>query len=172
MWEALALLQTRKVPPAPGAANSSFKRASLREPLLFESDSWRLELSNLTGAIVGLRFKGRSSGGCRAAASACGGSSGGLPWWRRAAAALRLPGSWLGAARAGQAGRQAGTGSGTGLTAAGGSVGGSDSWASFNAPLALPVYSTYSEDDFETIFSQASRACIECTLSPSPVAGA
>lgn len=139
MWETLAQLQDRKAPPAPGAANSSFKRASLAEPLLFEGDSWQLELSNLTGAIVGLQFKACTAGGCPAIDNGGRGSSG-MPWWRRAASMLHLPGA-LFASSEERAQRQ---------------VGGS--WASFNAPLALPVYSTYSEDDYQdAIFNQASR---------------
>ena len=144
MWETLALLQERKAPPAPGAANSSFKRASLEEPLLFEGARWQLELSNLTGAIVGLRLNGCSSGRCGANGDpTSGGSSGGsgLPWWQRVAGMLRLPGSWFATERgeAERLGRESG------------------SWASFNAPLALPVYSTYSDDDYQdTIFNQAS----------------
>lgn len=144
MWETLALLQERKAPPAPGAANSSFKRASLEEPLLFEGARWQLELSNLTGAIVGLRLNGCSSARCGANGNpTSGGSSGvsGLPWWQWVAGMLRLPGSWFAPER----------GEGERLDREGGS------WASFNAPLALPVYSTYSEDDYQdTIFNQAS----------------
>ena len=147
MWEALARLQDGKAPPAPGAANSSFKRASLAEPLLFEGDSWQLELSNLTGAIVGLRFKGCTSGKCQGSVSGSGSGSGSssssLPWWQWAAAMLHLPsGLFSGAgSREQQLDREV--------------VG---SWASFNAPLALPVYSTYSEDDYlDAIFNQASR---------------
>jgi hypothetical protein len=142
MWETLAMLQDRKVPPSPGAANSSFKRASLEEPLLFEGRSWQLELSNLTGSIVGLRHKGCTAGGRWAADGSSGNSrsSSGQPWWRRAAAMLRLPGGLFSGARSQE-------------QLLGEENGGS--WASFNAPLALPVYSTYSEDDYqEAIFSQ------------------
>lgn len=131
-WEALAALQDGKAPPNPGAANSSFKRSSLQEPLLFDSEAWQVELSNLTGAIVGLRFKGSGRGSSAAGAPSA---------WHRLASWLRLPGAWLRAAALDGSGRQQGDSGG---------------WAGFSAPLALPVYSTYSEEDYDVIWSQYS----------------
>lgn len=135
-WGALAALQDGKAPPAPGAANSSFKRSSLQEALVFEGPSWQLELSNMTGAIVGLRFKGcTDQRGCQNS-----NRSGGTDPESWAAAWLRAPAAWLGrrggsAAPLQEALQQA-------------------SWAAFDAPLALPIYSTYAEDDYDAIFGR------------------
>lgn len=140
-WQALAALQDGKAPPTPGAANSSFKRSSLQEPLLFESPAWQLELSNMTGAIVGLRFKGGSSSGSSGGRDP-GSSSSSMPWpWQPLLSWLRLPNamswrgadSWLGARRQQEGG---------------------PSWAGFDAPLALPVYETFSEDQYDVIWTQ------------------
>ncbi|EFN55987.1 hypothetical protein CHLNCDRAFT_145354 [Chlorella variabilis] len=135
-WGILSTLQEGKAPPTPGAANTSFKRCSLQEPLRFESDSWQLELSNMTGAIVGLSFKPAGAGG--QPGSTHPSSSSPSPW-ARLLAALRLPGSGLFAASGG-----------------GGDGGGGSSWAGFNAPLALPVYSTYAEEDYDAIWDSYS----------------
>lgn len=135
-WEGLRALQDGKAPPAPRAANSSFKRSSLEEPLVFRSPAWRLELSNMTGAIIGLARSSSSSGG---GGSGTGSSAAPRPsWLQRAAAWLRLPAAWLG------------DGGGNDVNSGGGG------WASFDAPLALPVYSTYSEDDYDVFWSEYS----------------
>jgi hypothetical protein len=131
-WQALAALQDGKAAPTPDAVNSSFKRCDMQRPLVFESDSWQLEVSNMTGAIVGLRFKAgsasdsssggssRSRGGLQRSSY---GSSGSRPsLWTRIVGTLGWPGGSLSVS----------SGSGVGK-----------SWAGFDAPLALPVYSTY-----------------------------
>lgn len=141
-WEVLAALQGAKTPPVPHT-DRSFRRCSLGEPLVFEAPFWRLELSNLTGAIISLRFKpsassssgsgGSSSGDARggtcASASVSGSSSRAPSLWARLLASLGLPSAGMLAARGGGRG--------------GGSSPLDGSWASPDAQLALPIYSTY-----------------------------
>ena len=152
----LAALQDGKAPPTPAAANSSFKRCSLEEPLLFESEAWQVELSKMTGAIVGLRFKGEggfgssgssgsSDGAVVGAVSSSSGSSS-RSLWGRLLSRLRLPSSWLAAGSGGRSGGGAAPAPKPAPSLS------NASWASFNAPLALPVYSTYSEEDYDAIW--------------------
>jgi len=153
-WSALAALQDAKAPPAPGGPKSSFTRCSLEEALVFESDAWQVELSKMTGAIVGLRFKGGSTGsggssggssgrGTGAGTGSSSDSIGGTVLdgsasarWRRFLSRLLhfLLGGWPSM----QAQRGA-----TPTNAAAAGPSSNTSWAAFNAPLALPVYSTY-----------------------------
>ena len=161
-WKMLAALQDGKAPPTPAAANSSFMRCSLETPLLFESEAWQVELSKMTGAIVGLRFKGGGGAGSGSSSSSNGGAMAGAGGssrngsssqspWARLLSRLWLPGRWLAAGRSSC--RSGGAGSaGPAPVPKPAPVLSNASWASFNAPLALPVYSTYSEDDYDTIW--------------------
>ena len=119
----------------------------------------------MTGAIVGLRFKGEGGAGSGSSGGGSGGSGSGdgdamagagsssssrsssRSPWGRLLSKLRLPGSWLAAGRSG--GRSGGSSAPAPKSVPALS---NASWASFNAPLALPVYSTYSEDDYDTIW--------------------
>ena len=159
-WQALAALQDGKAPPAPGAANSSYKRVGLGEPLTFESPAWRVELSNMTGAVVGLRFLGGAAAASAAVSHAPSDGGGGSSRdsgaarqspWQPLLSRLALPG----AAR---------------LLAADGSRAAAlqqqqqqqqerrqaaeppPSWAGYDSPLALPVYETFGEEDYSAIW--------------------
>ncbi|KAL4451756.1 hypothetical protein ABPG75_007418 [Micractinium tetrahymenae] len=152
-WQALAALKAGWAPPVPAAANSGFQRRALtdNEPLLFESASWRVELCPQTGAIVWLSFgPGSSSGGSGSSTGGSGGGSNGgsdASLWSSLLSKLQQPASLVRAAAGalwGQPEQQAEEQQPLH----------SEGWASFDAPLAMPVYSTYSEDDYNVIWDE------------------
>lgn len=53
-WQALDAVQASKRPPQPAENDSGLSPVDLSLPLRFSSDSWDLELSGSTGAIIGL----------------------------------------------------------------------------------------------------------------------
>ena len=137
-WEALGELQSGKAPPTPGVANSSFKRCSLDDPLVFKSDAgWELELSKMTGAIIGLRFRGTVAAAAGTAATKAAVATTTAAKGSRRWALLR----WLQQlpALSGLWGRCTAA-----VPDAHNAAALSDNWAAPDAPLALPVYSTYS----------------------------
>lgn len=153
-WEALAALWAGWAPPSPAAANSGFQRRALGggRPLLFESSSWRVELCPQTGAIVGLSAgSGWSSGSVSSSASSAGSHSGGSSTdpslLSSLLSKLQQPASLVHAAAGtlwGQQGQRAEQQQQQQAQQEpendAQSDPGRNGWASFDAPLAMPVY--------------------------------
>ena len=82
-WQALAALQQAQQAPvgsqhqgpsrdaeSNGRGGGRLEPANLSQPLVFESHAWRLQLSNTTGAIVGLQRRPEAPGSSDASPTA------------------------------------------------------------------------------------------------------